>query len=142
MSRRWPASHNGLHTHLRHYLLALLAARLGDLDTADHYAAALEDETVPEDAAAVVASLIAGAHARVAWARGDHVKALALLEARRPPVWFQHAVASPFYSQAFERYMRGEVLQALGREAEARGWLQGLVERTPFELIYRNASHP
>jgi DNA-binding SARP family transcriptional activator len=134
--------HNGLHPHLRHYLLALLAARLGDLDTAGHYAAALEDETVPEDAAAMVSSLIAGAYARVAWARGDHVKALALLEARRPPVWFQHAVASPFYAQAFERYMRGEVLQALGREAEARGWLQSLVERTPFELIYRSASHP
>ena len=133
--------HNGLHAHLRHYLLALLAARLGDLDTAGHHAAALEDETVPDDAAAVVASLVAGSHARIALARGDHATALALLEARRPPVWFQHAVASPFYSQAFERYMRGEALLALGRVDEARGWFQSLVERTPFELIYRNATN-
>jgi len=131
--------HNGLHAHLRHYLLALLAARLGDFDDASHHAAALEDETVPDDAAAVVASLVAGSHARIAWARGDHIKALAILEARRPAVWFQHAVASPFYSQAFERYMRGEVLLALGRADEARGWLESLVERTPFELVYRSA---
>ena len=131
--------HNGVHAHLRHYLLALLAARLGDPDAADRSASALAEETVPAEATAVVASLVAGANARVAWARGDHTKALAYLEGRRPAVWFQHAVASPFYSQAFERYMRGEMLVALGRVEEARGWFESLVERTPFELIYRPA---
>ncbi len=129
--------HNGLHPHLRQYLLALLAARLGDLDAADGHAAALANETVPGDAAAIAASLVASANARIAWARGDHTKALLHLEGRRPAVWFQHAVASPFYSQAFERYMRGEMLLALGRADEARGWFESLVERTPFELVYR-----
>ncbi|MEE8362331.1 MAG: hypothetical protein V3R71_09240, partial [Gemmatimonadales bacterium] len=130
--------HNGLHAHLRHYLLTLLAARLGDLATADRHTAALADETVPDDAAAIVASLVAGANARIAWARGNHTKTLSYLEGPRPSIWFQHAVASPFYSQAFERYMRAEALLALGRADEARGWLQSLVERTPFELIYRS----
>ncbi len=131
--------HNGLHSHLRYYLLALLAARVGDLDAADRHAAALADEPAPDEAAAVVASLVVGANARVAWARGDHTKALVYLEGRRPTVWFQHAVASPFHSQAFERYMRGEMLLALGRADEARGWFESLVERTPFELIYKSA---
>ncbi len=113
---------------------------MGDLAAADRHTAALAHETVPDDAAAIVASLVAGANARVAWARGDHAKALSYLEGRRPSVWFQHAVASPFYSQAFERYMRAEMLSALGRADEARDWFQSLVERTPFELIYKSAN--
>ena len=46
-------------------------------------------------------------------------------------------MASPFYAQAFERYMRAELLDALGRDDEARGWREAIAERSPYEIIYR-----
>ena len=87
------------------------------------------------DIAIQIADALAAAHAK---ARGDVAAALARLDESRPTLWFQQAVASPFYAQAFERYMRAELLAALGREREAAGWFKSLVERTPFELIYQS----
>jgi hypothetical protein len=55
-------------------------------------------------------------------------------------IWFQFTVGSPFLSQAFDRFMRGEALIALGRKTEADGWFKSLSERSPIELIYRRAA--
>ncbi len=132
------ALHNGLHPHLRLYLLSLLAVRLGDWDRAAEHATALQGLDVQDEDRSFVAALVAGTEARIGWARGDAAAALARLDESRPTLWFQQAVASPFYAQAFERYMRAELLAALGREREAAGWFKSLVERTPFELIYQS----
>jgi hypothetical protein len=67
----------------------------------------------------------------------DPAGTLRALESIRSEVWFQLTVGSPFLSQAFDRYLRGEALLALGRRAEAEGWLRSIAERSPIELIYR-----
>ena len=131
------ALHNGLHQHLRLYLLSMLAARLGDLDGASSHIASLQDLESRDEDRSFVEALAAGAEARVAWIRGDAATALARLDRSRPTLWFQQAVASPFYAQAFERYMRAELLVMEARHGEAVGWFKSLVERTPFELIYQ-----
>ena len=108
-----------------------------DVDRASRHAAALQDLESRDEDRSFVEALAAGAEARIAWANGDAATALARLDRSRPTLWFQQAVASPFYAQAFERYMRAELLAAEGRQREAVGWFESLVERTPFELIYQ-----
>ncbi len=130
------AMHNALHPHLRRYLLALLEVRLGNLAAADGHAAALAALPVPPGST-LPEQLLGGATARIAWARGEPAAALAILEAEHSEAWFQLTVASPFHSQAFERFMRAELLRELGREEAAAGWYRGMAERSPYELVYR-----
>ena len=131
------AIHNGLHQHLKDYLLGLLAARIGNVDAATKSLADLESLDVPLLSTASVANLEASLRAAIAWAKGDAATSLRALESMRSEVWFQLTVGSPFLSQAFDRYMRGEALLALGRPTEAEGWFKSLSERSPIELIYR-----
>jgi tetratricopeptide (TPR) repeat protein len=133
--------HNGLHAHLRLYLLGLLHARLGDFDRAGACASDLLSLEDPAGLGPFVRTLAAGVRARVAWGAGNLSDALQQLEANRPDVWFQRTVTSPFYGQIFERFMRAELLLALGRHAEAASWYRALVERSPFELPYRPMAH-
>ena len=131
------AMHNGLHPHLRLYLLALLEARLADGAAAAAHAAALERLPPAPGAEGLSEHLARGARARVLWLEGKPAEALAVLEGGRSEAWFLLTVASPYYAQAFERYMRAELLEMLGREEEAEGWRGAIAERSPYEMIYR-----
>jgi DNA-binding SARP family transcriptional activator len=130
------AMHNGLHAHIRLYLLALLEARLADAAAAGAHAAALEQLAPAPGAEGLSEHLARGARARVLWLEGRIGEALATLEGGRSEAWFLLTEASPFYAQAFERYMRAELLDALGRDDEARGWRESIAERSPYEIIY------
>jgi DNA-binding SARP family transcriptional activator/TolB-like protein/TolA-binding protein len=134
------AIHNGLHEHLRVYLLGLIAARSGDPPEASRFLSELENLPSPTIGAAAVANLAASLKGAMAWARGDATATLRALDSSRTEIWFQFTVGSPFFSQALDRYTRGEALLALGRKAEAEGWLRSIGERTPIELIYRDAA--
>lgn len=134
------AIHNGLHAHLKEYLLGLLAARVGDPAKATRSLANLELLDVPVMSAASVANLGASLRATIAWMNGDAGATLRALESMRSEVWFQLTVGSPFFSQAFDRYLRGDALLALGRKPEADGWFRSIAERSPIELIYRAAA--
>ena len=131
------AIHNGLHPHLREYLLGLLAARVGNVKEAQLHLTSLQAMDVPILSTASIANLDASLRAAISWAQGDPGATLRALESMRSEIWFQLTVGSPFLSQAFDRYMRGEALLALGRTTEAEGWLRSLSERSPIELIYR-----
>ena len=131
------AIHNGLHQHLKAYLLGLLAARIGDVKAAAKSLAELENLDVPVLGATSIANLEASLRAAMAWAGNDPVATLRALESMRSEIWFQLTVGSPFLSQAFDRFIRGEALLALDRRSEAEGWFRSLSERTPIELIYR-----
>jgi len=130
------AMHNGLHEHLRRYLLALIEARRGDTTAARAHADALAALPAPPAGAELAAHLLRGARARILRAEGRPADALSELESARSESWFQLTVASPFFSQAFERFMRAELLQELGREADAERWFASMAERSPYELIY------
>lgn len=131
------AMHNGLHAHLRLYLLTLLEARLDDTEAAERWAAELAQLPAPADGAGLASHLTRAARAQVAWSRSDPAAALAELEAGQSEAWFQLTVASPFYSQAHERFLRADLLVALGRPEEAAGWYRSIAERSPYEIIYR-----
>ena len=134
------AIHNGLHPHLREYLIGLLAARVGNQMKAALALANLEKLETPLSSTTSIANLGASLRGAIAWSRGDAAATLRALDGMRAEVWFQLTVGSPFFSQAFDRFMRGEALQALGRSAEAVPWFRSISERSPIELIYRDAA--
>ena len=115
------AMHNGLHEHLRRYLLALIEARRGDTRAAHAHAEALAALPAPPWERSSRRISTRGARARALRAAGNPAAALTELESGRSEAWFQLTVASPFYSQAFERFMRAELLEELGRKEEAEG---------------------
>jgi len=128
------AMHNGLHPAIRAYLAGLLDIRAGDLRAATARVRELSELELPVDG--VVRSLLVELRARIAHAEGRTKEALGLLERAPPDLWFQLTVASPFFSLASQRFLRAELLQALGRVAEAAGWYRTIAERSPYELVY------
>ena len=130
------AAHNGLHHHLRTWLLGQLAARSGDREALRRHQDELARLALPGERETVGKNLEAGLRAAACLLDGDTEGALRALEGVRPDVWFQLTVASPFLSQAWERFQRGRVLLALDRPREAWGWFHAIAERSPFELIY------
>jgi serine/threonine-protein kinase len=130
------AFHNELHPHLRAFLLGLLAVRLGEPAAAALEAEALAELPVPEQAEALLQHLGRTLRAELLRARGAPGEALAVLEAGRFDVWFQYAVASPFFAGTYERFLRAELLAGQGRLPEALRWWAAIAERTPFELPF------
>ncbi len=130
------AFHNELHPHLRAFLTGLLAIRLRLPDQAALDAEALAELPVPEGASALLQHLGRTLDAEILRARGETAAALAVLEQGRLDVWFQYAVASPFYAGTFERLLRADLLAALGRVPEALRWWGAIAERSPFELPF------
>jgi hypothetical protein len=114
----------------------LLAVRLRLPDQAALDAEALAELPVPEGATALLQHLGRTLDAEILRARGDTAAALAVLEQGRLDIWFQYAVASPFYAGTFERFLRADLLAAAGRVPEALRWWGAIAERSPFELPF------
>ena len=133
--------HNGVHTHLRLYLLGLLNARLGDHDAALRYAAELEELEAPHETGSVARDLAQGVRAQAAWDQGRPDEVLAALDAAPGRVRFERAWASPFYSQSRERYLRAQAFEALGRQQEALGWYATVSQHSVYDKIYLAPSH-
>ena len=133
------AFHNGLHPHLKAYLLGLLAARMGDLPALAEAGESLAELPVPEEAGILVERLERSLRAELLVLRNEPARALMELTGAPTDVWFQYAVASPFYGGAFERWRRATLLEGLERRDEAQGWLGAIAERSPWELPFRRA---
>jgi serine/threonine-protein kinase len=134
------AVHDGIHAHLREYLLGQLDVREHEFERAERRAEACERLPAPPAAGAMPRNLGAGIRARIAYERGDAAHGLKQLERVRVEGWFEFALVSPFFGLAPERFLRGQVLTALGRFDEARGWLSGLAQRSVYEIVYRDAA--
>jgi DNA-binding SARP family transcriptional activator/TolB-like protein len=129
------AMHNDLHPAVKHFLLALLDIKLGDV----YGAAACADILTAVEVSGfpgLVESLTRGIRARILWHGGHADDALRVLEAGRAELWFQLTVASPIFSLASERFLRAELLREVGRIEDAAGWYRAIAERSPYELIY------
>jgi hypothetical protein len=55
-------------------------------------------------------------------------------------LWYQLTLASPFFCLTSRRFLQAELLREAGRVEEAAGWYGSLVQRSPYELVYREAA--
>jgi serine/threonine-protein kinase len=136
----------------RDYLLGLLAARLGDAAAAIRLADRLEADvrrgaaSAPAEERLIRRDLALTIRADLAWRSHRPSLALSLLERRHPeawdPLWMDLVdkesvqLEYPFRNQAYERWMRAELLNQLGRSAEALNWYAGLGLYPGEELAY------
>ncbi len=135
------SSTDGLHPHIRLYLLGLLSARLGDRSALDH-AAALTAASESSPRPPIVRNLAAGV--RAAWwrAQGDPRRELAELDSfETGGISYQDVFASPFFSQPYERLRRGMLARELGDPQAARRWLSSLAEVSFYDDALVPLSH-
>ncbi len=126
--------------HLRHWLLGLLEIRLGPASRAEARANELERLSVPGGADAVVRSMRHTLRAAAAAQGGRAADALKLLEVVRGELPAPLLRVS-YFAEEPARYLRAEVLQRLGRDAEALDWLRYGFADTPTELAYLGPIH-
>jgi tetratricopeptide (TPR) repeat protein len=129
-------AHDGLHAHIRSYLLALLSARLGEEATASRHAADLVD--VPGSALqrALAHSLSEHVRAELARQRGSPRDGVDALSRTELEVGYDLPLASPIYSRAGARFLRATLSEDTGCHDEALRWLASFDATSVYDLIY------
>jgi tetratricopeptide (TPR) repeat protein len=133
--------HSDMHHQLRAYLLGLLNARLGNEAEALGYAQQLESLAGSPDAAALARDQTQGILAQVAWTKGREAEALATLEQAPMIRSYLLTVNSAFYGLEYDRYMRAELLNNLGRYEEATSWYCSFLEHASYDVAFLGPSH-
>lgn len=121
---------------VRSYLLGIVLARLGDPDAAIGYARELESGPTSQVALETTGDMARTVRAEVHLARGDTAGGVAQLEQVRMEVWYNLLNQSPFYSQAYGRYRRAQLLEATGRLREAARWYGSFSEGSLYDLAW------
>lgn len=121
---------------VRLYALGLLAVRLGEPEAAARAATQLEALPVSDQGAGPARSLAAAVRADLALTARRPADALTALAGVRGAVPLSLSGTAPF-SEDYARYLRGEALLALGKDAEARRWLENGFGGTPDVMTFR-----
>lgn len=125
-----PLAWDGIFEPRRLYLLASLAARLGRAEEA--LESARELERLGQRSGLRLARLV---RARVAFLGGDAAGALALLGSPGMPAIPTYETLLD-YASGYERYLRGELNETLGRPEEALRWYATFPTPTAANLPY------
>ena len=132
----------------RYYFAGLLSARLGDHSLAQSYADTLEShannlmaQEQHKRVGAMAVDYALSVRAHVAWNEGGFQKALNLLDETHPEKWWGLPAWNSFELQAYERYMRAELLKSLKRYEEALRWYSTLGYGGFMEFVYSPISH-
>ncbi|MEE9162882.1 MAG: tetratricopeptide repeat protein [Candidatus Neomarinimicrobiota bacterium] len=133
--------HDGLHHIIKAYLIGLLDVRLGEPHKASQRASQLESLPIPLVAGTLGADLANSISSQVQLLQGHTDEALQSLERIRTEMWYHLTFASPFCSQAYERFGRAELLREVGRDREALRWYGSLVSISVYEQVYRPLAH-
>jgi DNA-binding SARP family transcriptional activator/tetratricopeptide (TPR) repeat protein len=123
-------AHAGLHQLMRLHRLGLLAVRLGDTVAARMHADRLLSISATARERPMARALGWSVRARIAAGRGDSAAALEALDLAEWP-----RAAEVFTAEIADRYLRAAMLTALGRQAEAVGWLESMAQRATYELV-------
>ena len=126
---------------LRQYTLGILSLRLRDTLSAALAAAKLQRLAVDSAATVLTRDVDRGLRARLAWQRGHPEDGLRLLQAMENNDIQGEIAATPFVSRANERFLRGELLAATGRNDEALRWFTSLGDGSVTEIPLRAPSH-
>jgi tetratricopeptide (TPR) repeat protein len=129
-------AHNGLHAHIRSYLLALLSVRLGDQTAAGRHAADLVDLPGSALQRALAHCLSEHVRAELAAQRGDPREGLDALSRTELEVGYELPLASPIYSRAAARFLRATLSEATRCHDEALRWLASFDATSVYDLIY------
>jgi tetratricopeptide (TPR) repeat protein len=121
---------------VRLYALGLLAVRLGEPEAATRAAAQLEALTGSIEVTGPARSLAAAVRADLALTARRPADALTALAGVRGAVPLSLSGWTPF-SEDYARFLRGEALVALGKDAEARRWLENGFGGTPDAMTFR-----
>jgi tetratricopeptide (TPR) repeat protein len=127
---------DGLHPVIMAYLDGLASAHLGDDAAVAAAASRLRELSVPEGAGSLNDDLALAVEAERTRLAGDAREAYATLNRSRREVWYGQTMASPYFAQARERFLQGELLVTMGQDEDALPWFEHLVELGPFELLY------
>ena len=134
------AYHTTLHPQMRSYLLGLLSVRLGEPARAAQYAAELERLSDTPSDSGFGRAFAYVVRAEIARAAGDTETALQLVSRypfnRAPPLDMQI-----FFASAHPRFLRAELLYALGRDQEALQWFGSFPEPSARDLMYLAPAH-
>lgn len=134
--------HECLHEALGLYVLGHLHARAEAFDAASRTADRLAALEVDPMASALVDDWSRGVRAHAAWRQGRPGDALALLEGGRLEIsWAQRLAPSPFLSQNFERYLRAQLLETVGRDEEALRWYECVPADFVHEIVFLAPSY-
>jgi tetratricopeptide (TPR) repeat protein len=133
--------HDDLHEQLRVYLLGLLSARLDNEAEARRYARELGSMGGTPEAQALARDQVQGILAQIAWTQGNAREALEILEQAPMTRSYLLTVSSSFYALTYERYMRAELLNTLGRYEEAADWYRSFLEHSTYDVAFLGVSH-
>jgi len=126
--------HDGLYPYIRLHALGITNARLERRDEAATAEAALR-RAASDEQSGVVEAMALSVSAHIALARGDTVGALAALERQPPFVFYQAAMFSPVRGRSNDRFLRGVLLEALGRTDEAVRWYNSFEDFSPHDIV-------
>ena len=135
------SAHDSFHPLLRAYLLGLVNARLGDLVSAERYAAGLARETGPASAAGLPRDLGLEIRAEEAIGQGAPAAALSLLRQTTGESWYEYHFASPLLAGSRQRYRRAGLEAAYGDPQRAILLFGGFEGFSGYALVYAGPSH-
>lgn len=118
--------HNSVHAHIRAFLLGRIAARLDEHETALRFADELLKMPTSQSAGSLSEDLALSIRAHVFARQGRPQDALRALEAAPREVPFHHREFSWVFTQPQERFLRAQLLEQLGRHADALWWYQSV----------------
>ncbi len=126
---------------LRQYTLGILSLSLEDPSGVAAAADSLRALASADDATPLTRDLDRGLRARMAWEDGEAQAALDLLDALELGESQGDVAAVPFASRVNERFLRAEILAALGRDDEALRWLESVGQAAVGEVPLRAPVH-
>ena len=127
-------AHYDVHLLLRMYLMALVSARMGDVDRAKQYSEEIERQKFPTGYKTLAADFARSVRAQIDRVQRKPAEALKELEPLLAET--KNPLESPFVSEAYERFTRAELLYETGRYPEALKWFDHQVESSVFEFVY------
>ncbi|HEY5564251.1 MAG TPA: tetratricopeptide repeat protein, partial [Rhodothermia bacterium] len=121
----WYTAHDGIHEHLRQYLLGVIYALRGKPDAAAEAASRLGTIQAPARAGSLPSDLALGVRAEIALREERPEEAERLLEQARRHASYHYSVNSVFFAQSRERFTLAGLL-------EDRGDYEGAIRSSSF----------
>jgi tetratricopeptide (TPR) repeat protein len=141
IGRAWFGSHDGIHAHLRQYMLGLLNARAGNLQAASQSVRWLDESSTPPQFGSLTIDFARAVAAEIAIQQGDTTLALQELGRAERRIWYQFSLTSPLSSHGRERFLGGVLLGAVGRPQQAIETLGHLRDYSLFDWAYAAPAH-